>query len=126
MKRTESIKKKRKKTSKNCSEFLSQPFDFARKVKAPKPKGEMKSSKEEVECHLHKAHSEEKSEERECADDLHEYSDPQVKFKDNLPVYGDFNKRLIRKRSTLHQAQMVCHTWFTNNVQELQDSSFLT
>ena len=99
MKRTESIKKKRKKTSKNCSEFLSQPFDFARKIIAPKPRGEMKSSKEEVECHLHKAHSEEKREERECADDLHEYSDPQVKFKDNLPVYGDFNKRLRRTRS---------------------------
>merc|ERR1739842_172983 len=48
MKRTKSLKQNRKKYSKNCSEFLSQPFDFARKniaPKGPKPKGEMKSSK---------------------------------------------------------------------------------
>ena len=48
-KRAESIKQKRKKRSRNCTEFLSQPFDFARNIVAPKPKGEMKSSKAEVE-----------------------------------------------------------------------------
>ena len=59
----------------------------------------MKSSKEEVESHLHKAHSEEKKEDRECAADLHEYSDPLVKFNDNLPLLGDFNKQHRKTRS---------------------------
>ena len=100
MKRTESIKQRSKKTSRNCAEFLSQPFDFARKIIAPKPTGEMKSSKAEVEEHLQKAHSEEKrSEERDTAADLHEYSEPFVKFNDNLPSFGVLNKRLRRTRS---------------------------
>ena len=47
-KREESIRKNRKAFSKNCSKFLSQPFDFAREIICPKPIGEMKSSKEEV------------------------------------------------------------------------------
>merc|ERR1712055_699461 len=65
-KRTESIKQNSKKYSKNCSEFLGQPYDFARKVIAPKPRGVMKSSKADVEKQLHDAHSDQsKNEERE-------------------------------------------------------------
>ena len=37
MERTESIKQNSKKYFKNCSEFLSQSYDFAWKVIAPKP-----------------------------------------------------------------------------------------
>ena len=60
----------------------------------------MKSSKAEVEEHLQKAHSEEKrSEDRDTAADLHEYSEPFVKFNDNLPSFGVLNKRLRRTRS---------------------------
>ena len=48
-KRAETIKRNRKKLARNCSTFFSNPFEFAREVVAPKPKGKMKSSKQEVE-----------------------------------------------------------------------------
>ena len=99
-KRTESIKQKRKKLSRNCSEFLSQPFDFARKVIAPKPRGEMKSSKAEVENHLHKAHSDQqKNEKRDITDDLHEFKEPLVELNKSPLQLGDFSKRLRKTRS---------------------------
>ena len=99
-KRTESIKQNRKKYSKNCSEFLSQPYDFARKVIAPKPRGVMKSSKAEVEKQLHDAHSDQsKNEEREDPKNLHEYKEPFVEFNDSPPSWGEFNKQLRKTRS---------------------------
>ena len=55
-KRAETMKRNRKKFSKNCNKFLSQPFEFARELIAPKPKGQLQSSKEEVETHLKKFH----------------------------------------------------------------------
>ena len=73
-KRAESLKNNRKKFSKNCSDFLTQPFEFAREVIAPKPKGEMKSTKEDVEEQLHKAHSDAKrNEEWNLPEDLIQY-----------------------------------------------------
>ena len=99
-KRAESIKQNRKKLSRNCSEFLSQPFDFSRKIIAPKPRGEMKSSKAEVENQLHKAHSDQsKDKEREISDDLHEYEEPSVEFNNSPPSRVEFNKRLRKTRS---------------------------
>ena len=99
-KRTESIKQKRKKLSRNCAEFLSQPFDFARKVIAPKPKGDMRSSKAEVENHLHKAHSDQqKNEKREITDGLHEFKKPLVELNKSPLQLGDFSKRLRKTRS---------------------------
>ena len=99
-KRTESLKQRRKKFSRNCTEFLSQPFNFSRNIIAPKPKGEMKSSKTDVENHLHKAHSDQrKDEEREIQEDLVEYEEPFVEFNNNPPSWGEFNKRLQKTRS---------------------------
>ena len=99
-KRAESMKKNRKKFSKNCIEFLSQPFDFARNVVAPKPKGEMKSTKEEVEQQLHKAHSDvKKDQEMEVPDDLIEYDEPEVAFNNDVPSWAEFNKHLRKTRS---------------------------
>ena len=118
-KRTESIKQKRKKLSRNCSEFLSQPFDFARKVIAPKPRGDMRSSKAEVENHLHKAHSDQqKNEKRDITEDLHEFKEPLVELNKSPLQLGDFSKRLRKTRSKSAQVQMVYHILFTNNVQE--------
>ena len=126
-KRAESIKQKRKKRSRNCTEFLSQPFDFARNIVAPKPKGEMKSSKAEVEKQLHDAHSDQsKDEEREIADDLHEYKEPLVELNNDPPSSGQFHKRLRKTRSKSSMVQMVCHTSFINDVQNLLDCSTLT
>ena len=99
-KRAESMKKNRKKFSRNCSEFLSQPFDFARNVIAPKPKGEMKSTKEEVEQQLHKAHSDvKKDQELEVPDDLIQYDEPEIEFNNEVPTWAEFNKRLRKTRS---------------------------
>ena len=99
-KRAESIKQTRKQFSRNCNEFLSQPFDFSRKIIAPKPKGVMKSSKAEVEKQLHNAHSDlRKDEERELPDDLQEYDEASVEFDKSLPSWNAFNKRLRKTRS---------------------------
>ena len=100
MKRTESLKQNRKKYSKNCSEFLSQPFDFARKNIAPKPKGDMKSSKADVEKQLQDAHGDQsKNEERKIPEYLHEYKEPFVEFNDSPPSLSEFNKHLRKTRS---------------------------
>ena len=99
-KRAESLKNTRKKFSRNCQKFLSQPFEFAREVVAPKPKGEMKSTKEEVEQQLHKAHSdEEKSKVLDPPEDLIEYDEPEVEFDNTIPSWREFNKRLRKTRS---------------------------
>ena len=100
MKRAESIKQNRKKYSRNCSEFLSQPFDFARKNIAPKPRGEMKSSKADIEKQLQDAHGDlSKKEERKIPENLHEYKEPFIEFNDSLPSWGEFNKHLRKTRS---------------------------
>ena len=100
MKRAESIKQNRKKFSKNCSEFLSQPYDFARKIIAPKPRGVMKSSKADVEKQLHDAHGDQgKEEERKIPENMQEYKEPFVEFNDSLPSWGEFNKHLRKTRS---------------------------
>ena len=100
MKRAESLKQKRKKYSKNCSEFLSQPYDFARKIIAPKPSGVMKSSKAEVEKQLHDAHGDQnKEQERNIPENLHEYKEPFFEFNDSPPSWGEFNKHLRKTRS---------------------------
>merc|ERR1712142_229016 len=90
MKRAESIKQNRKKYSKNCSEFLSQPYDFAMKIIAPKPRGVMRSSKANVEKQLHEAHGDQsKEEERKIPENLQEHKEP----------LGEFNKHLRKTRS---------------------------
>ena len=99
MKRAETIKQNRKKYSKNCSEFLSQPYDFARKVIAPKPRGVMKSSKADVEKQLHDAHGDQNKEERNIPEKLHEYKEPFVEFNDSPPSWGEFSKHLRKTRS---------------------------
>ena len=99
-KRAESMRKHRKRFSKNCNDFLTQPYDFARKVIAPKPKGKLSSSKEDVEEHLKKAHSDPHKEvHREPQDDLYEYKEPEVEFNNDPPSFNEFMKRLRKTRS---------------------------
>ena len=101
-KRAESIKQNRKKLSRNCTEFLSQPYDFARNIVAPKPTGEMKSSKDEVEKQLHNAHSDQsKNEERKIADDLHECKEPLVELNNNPPSGDEFLEHLRKQDQNL-------------------------
>ena len=76
-KRAETLRKSRKKYAKNCNEFLSQPYDFARNILSPKPKGEMESSKEDVEKFLEKAHSDPvRDQVKELSEELEEYKPP--------------------------------------------------
>ena len=99
-KRAESLRKHRKKYSKNCKEFLNQPYDFARKVIAPKPKGNLSNSKEEVEEHLKKAHSDpQKDLHREPQEDLWEYDEPKVQFNNDPPSFNEFMKVLRKTRA---------------------------
>ena len=55
-KRAETLRKNRKEFSKNCGKFLNNPYSFARNVIAPRPHGNLNSSKEIVEDHIKKAH----------------------------------------------------------------------
>ena len=79
---------------------MGQPFEFARKIIAPKPRGEMKSNKQEVQEHLQKAHSDPKrEEERTIQDDLWVYQEPQTEYNDELPTWNEFSRRLRKTRS---------------------------
>ena len=99
-KRAESIRKNRQKYVKNCNKFLSQPFDFAREVISPRPKGDMKSSKEETEEHLSKAHgSTDSKEEKDAPEDLHQYEKPTIDFDDSLPTWKEFSDQLKKTRN---------------------------
>ena len=99
-KRAETIKKNRKKFTKNCSEFLAQPFQFSRNVIAPKPKGQLESSKSKVEEHLNRAHSDKERDQERCIPgDLWAYEEPCVQFDNSLPSLEAFNKRLKKTRS---------------------------
>ena len=99
-KRAETLRKGRKLFTRNCNAFLSHPYDFARNVIAPKPKGNLKSNKEEVENHLRKAHEKNKGEEsRENPEDMHEYREPDVEFDDEPPSWKEFNCLLRKTRN---------------------------
>ena len=99
-KRAETLRKNRKKFASNCKEFLSQPYNFARNLLSPKPKGDMESTKEEVEKFLEKAHSDpERDETRERFENLKEYELPDEDFNDKLPTFNEFAKKLSHARS---------------------------
>ena len=97
-KRAESLKKSRKKYTRNCNAFLSNPFEFSREVIAPKPKGKMTSTKEDTESYLKEAHSNpgKDSEEKE---DFHQYGPPRTEFDDSLPSWKEFNDRIQKARN---------------------------
>ena len=99
-KRAESIKKNRKQFSANCHGFLSQPFQFARNILSPKPKGNLESSKETVESHLKAAHSNPLEDaERARLDELLDFASPETDFDDSFPTYKEFATKLRRTRS---------------------------
>ena len=101
-KRAETIKQNRKKFTKNCNKFLSQPFEFAREVIAPRPKGQLQSSKEKVESHLKKSHNDpERQKEREIPEDLPlpQYEEPEIEYNNQPPTWGEFNARLRKTRA---------------------------
>ena len=98
-KRAETLRKGRKLFTRNCNAFLSHPYDFARNVIAPKPKGNLKSSKEEVGTHLRNAHEKGKGEKsQENPDDMYEYRQPEVEFDDEPPSWNEFNNLLRKKQ----------------------------
>ena len=97
-KRAESLKKSRKKYTRNCNAFMSNPFEFAREVIAPKPKGKMASSKKETESYLEKAHSNQ-GKDSKAKEDFHEYEPPKIEFDDSLPTWKEFNDRIQKARN---------------------------
>ena len=99
-KRAEALKQSRKKFASNCKSFLTQPYQFARDLLSPKPKGELKSSKEEVEEFLAKAHSDDNKETaKESCDGLLEFGNATKDFDDRIPAYNEFLKKLRQTRS---------------------------
>ena len=97
-KRAESLKKSRKRYTRNCNAFLSHPFNFAREVIAPKPKGKLNSTKKETEDFLEKAHSKGEKD-SEIPVEFHQYGPPTSEFDDSLPTWKEFNDRLQKTRN---------------------------
>ena len=98
--RAESLRKSRKEFSRNCRDFLSQPYAFARNIISPKPSGELQSSQEEVQNYLKAAHGDENREvKRRLHKDLKEYATPNKPFNDIPPTYSEFAKKLRKARS---------------------------
>ena len=99
-KRAETLRKNRKKMTRNCNNFLRQPFQFAREVINPKPKGKLESSQEEVETFLENAHCDpEKCEPLPSMDNLWEFAEPEIPLKDNPPTLREFTEKLKKTRS---------------------------
>ena len=99
-KRAENVRKNRQKFRKNCNEFLSQPYNFSRNLINPKPKGQLKSSKEEVESHLSKVHSDAKREDLlEMTEEMWEHQEPDMLFNNKPPTYLEFMKKLRKTRT---------------------------
>ena len=67
---------------------------------SPKLKGNLSSSKEEVEEHLMKAHSDPQNDlQREPQEDLWEYDEPKVQFNNDPPSFYEFMKVLRKTRA---------------------------
>ena len=99
-KRAENVRKNRQKFRKNCSEFLSQPYDFSRRLINPRPQGQLKSTKQEVEAHLHKVHSNPvREEEQEVPEEMWEHDEPKIAFNNNPPTFAEFTKKLRKTRT---------------------------
>ena len=98
-KRAESARKRRKKFAKNCNEFLSHSFEFAKNVIAPNPKGSLESSKEEVEEHLKKAHCKKEEEEKSWPEDIMDFEPPEVDYDSSLPTLSEFSQKLRKARN---------------------------
>ena len=99
-KRAETLRKNRKKVTRNSNNFLRQPFQFTREVINPKPKGELENCQEEVESYLHKAHSDkEKNDPLPPLDCLWDFTDPETPLKDNPPSFREFTEKLKKTRS---------------------------
>ena len=99
-KRAESIRKNKRKFRKNCSEFLSQPYNFSRNLLNPKPKGVLKSTKEEVEEYLHNVHSDPDREKTlDMSEEMWEHKEPEIDFNNKPPSYSEFLKKLRKTRA---------------------------
>ena len=99
-KRAETLRKNRKKFAKNCKEFLTQPYNFARNLLSPKPRGDLESSKVDVEKFLEKAHSDpDQNKSREPCQALNDFNEPQEDFNDKPPYFNKFSQKLARTRS---------------------------
>ena len=58
----------------------------------PKPKGVLRSTKEEVETHLKNTHSDSnREEERQIPSDLCKYSDPEIMFNNEPPSFNELD-----------------------------------
>ena len=99
-KRAENDRKNRRKFRRNCNEFLSQPYGFSRKLMNPKPRGQLKSTKDEVEAHLHNIHSDPKREaSQEMSEEMLKYEETDTPFNNKPPSYSDFTKKLRKTRT---------------------------
>ena len=99
LKRAESIRSRRKKQKQNSDSFFKQPFSFARKVLDPEVKGNLTSTKEEVEEYLKKAHSD-ANREKELGEieGLYEYPEPEFEYDTAPPTLQEFQAVLKKAR----------------------------
>ena len=99
-KRAESIRQKSRKKKENTESFYKQPFAFTRRVLDPEVKGNLTSTREEVEEYLNKTHSDARREEELTdVDGLYEYPEPEVEFNTAPPTLKEFQATLKKART---------------------------
>ena len=99
-KRAETMRKNRKKMTRNSNNFLRQPFQFTREAINPTPKGELKNNQEEVQTYLENAHSDKgKNDPLPPLECLLKFDEPKSPLKDNPPSLREFTEKLKRTRS---------------------------
>ena len=100
LKRAESIRARRKKQKFNTESFCKQPYSFARKVLDPEVKGNLSSTKEEVEEFLKKTHSDSRREEELGEiEGLYVYPEPQFEYQSSPPSLKEFQQVLKKART---------------------------
>ena len=100
LRKAEAIRKNRKQGKELREKFTKEPFKVAKEILSDPIKGQLRSTKEEVEEFLKEAHSDSRREEKmeEC-DGLYEFPDPVVPFSMKEPSLGEIRQIVKKARS---------------------------
>ena len=100
LRKAEAVRKNRKKTKEMREKFTKEPFKVAKEIMSDPVKGELKSTKEEVERFLKEAHSDaRRDEEMEECEGLYEFPEPKVPFSMKEPTLGEIREIIKKARA---------------------------
>ena len=100
LRKAEAVRKNRKKTKDLREKFTKEPFRVAKEIMSDPVKGELKSTKEEVERFLKEAHSDDRrDDELEECEGLYEFPEPKVPFSMKEPTLGEIREIVKKARA---------------------------